>query len=125
MLILCFQVKVFLATAVGIAFVQRAWRTVAREHMKIGGVDSLFAVITTPLAFISLDLWRAVWVAGILTVVSWSIVVVTVFTPPSLTTEQIPIHSFGSYSVPTLGPNASAQMWTGTCRLSPESDLRC
>ncbi|KAM0755794.1 hypothetical protein T439DRAFT_320505 [Meredithblackwellia eburnea MCA 4105] len=104
--------KVFLSLAVGIAFVQRTWLTVSRERMTIQAVDNLFGVTTSPLAFLSLEMWTAGWIAAFIAAVWWSLVAVTVFPVPSLTTAQVLITAPGSFEVQTF--DQTVKLWQTT-----------
>ncbi|KAK4700759.1 hypothetical protein P7C70_g5486, partial [Phenoliferia sp. Uapishka_3] len=95
--------KVCLATAISIALLQRAWRTVRSTALTMDGVDALFAIPSNFLAIFELDLWRGKAIVSIVLVsVLWALPLVTVFAPASLTTRQEHTENNISTNVPSF-----------------------
>ena len=55
---LAFVVKAALAAAVGIAYTQRLWVTLGRKALSVEGVDGLFQLTMSPIAFLSLEVMK-------------------------------------------------------------------
>ncbi|KAK4703166.1 hypothetical protein P7C70_g3054, partial [Phenoliferia sp. Uapishka_3] len=112
-LFLSHLIKVLLSTAVGVAFVQLAWRTVSRKAMSLEGVDAVFAAAVDPLAFLKWELWKAAWGTAAVAIVLWSMFVVTLLPVGSLTTKQVQISTTRIYDVNSFDANAAASLWSG------------
>jgi hypothetical protein len=68
-----FLVKASLISAVGVAAVQEIWAVLRKKFMKIRGIDAMFAVLTSPLAFLVPDLWVYAKVLTVMAIISWCI----------------------------------------------------
>jgi hypothetical protein len=66
-----FLIKSCLVSAVGLAAVQEIWATLRRKSVRLSGIDSMFAVRDSPLAFLTLDLWIYAKTLTVLAIVSW------------------------------------------------------
>jgi hypothetical protein len=66
-----FLIKSCLVSAVGLAAVQVTWATLRRKSVRLSGIDSMFAVRGSPLAFLTLDLWLYAKTLTVLAIVSW------------------------------------------------------
>ncbi|KAH0597835.1 hypothetical protein MHUMG1_04207 [Metarhizium humberi] len=84
---MAFLVKAFLTAAVGFAYTQLLWTTLASRNSTLEGIDAMFGVATNAWDFLSLELWRKglglVAVASVL----WALPIVAVFTPAALTVQ--------------------------------------
>jgi hypothetical protein len=68
-----FLVKASLISAVGVAAVQEIWAVLRKKFMKLRGIDAMFAVLTSPLAFLVPDLWVYAKVLTVMAIVSWCV----------------------------------------------------
>ena len=66
-----FSIKSCLVSAVGLAAVQETWATLRRKSVRLSGIDSMFAIRDSPLAFLTLDLWIYAKTLTVLGIVSW------------------------------------------------------
>ncbi|KAL8279044.1 hypothetical protein RQP46_008502 [Phenoliferia psychrophenolica] len=70
--------KLCLGSAIGLALLQRAWRTVRSTALSVDGVDALFAVPHSFFAIFERDLWRGAVISIVLASVLWVLPLVTV-----------------------------------------------
>ncbi|KAJ5951220.1 uncharacterized protein N7479_009633 [Penicillium vulpinum] len=97
-----FLVKSFLVSAVGIAAVQQMWATLHRKFVKLRGIDSMFAVLTSPIALLSPDLWVCAKTLILLAVISWLIPLTAIVTPATLSINLLPTTNITQLRVPTV-----------------------
>ncbi|KAL4768995.1 hypothetical protein BDW60DRAFT_210403 [Aspergillus nidulans var. acristatus] len=85
-----FLIKSCLVSAVGLAAVQVTWATLRRKSVRLSGIDSMFAVRGSPLAFLTLDLWLYAKTLTVLAIVSWLIPLTAIVTPATLSVVTYP-----------------------------------
>lgn len=73
--------------------------------MTIDGVDSLFEITNSILAYVSVNLWRRAFISVVLSSVFWSLPLVTIFAPSSLTTRSVLVTSQSETLVPHFYPS--------------------
>ncbi|KAL3494392.1 hypothetical protein BJX62DRAFT_247638 [Aspergillus germanicus] len=105
-----FLVKTSLISAVGVAAVQEIWAVLRKKFMKLRGIDAMFAVLTSPLAFLVLDLWVYAKVLTVMAIVSWVIPLTAVITPATLSVRLLQTSNLTDTRVPTLN-FADSSFW--------------
>ena len=85
-LALAFLVKASLAGAIGIAFMQKAWQSLAASDKgsTVASVDSLFGVQLQPLNLLTPGMWRSAFIASVLSLVLWLMPLVALISPTTL-----------------------------------------
>ncbi|KAB8079297.1 hypothetical protein BDV29DRAFT_199877 [Aspergillus leporis] len=106
-----FLIKSCLVSAVGLAAVQEIWATLRRKSVRLSGIDSMFAVRDSPLAFLTLDLWIYAKTLTVLAIVSWLIPLTAIVTPATLNVVTYPARDKIERLVPNMwhitSPSAS------------------
>ncbi|CEN62687.1 hypothetical protein ASPCAL09319 [Aspergillus calidoustus] len=97
-----FLVKASLVSAVGVAAVQEIWAVLRRKYMTLRGIDGMFAVLTSPLAFLVPDLWMYAKILTMMAIVSWVIPLTAVITPATLSVRLLQTSNITATHVPTL-----------------------
>jgi hypothetical protein len=77
---LAFVSRAFLVTAVGVAAARETWSTLRNKSIRLYGINSMFNVLNSPMAFFSLDLWRHAKSLTVLAIFSWCVRCSNVFT---------------------------------------------
>ncbi|KAJ5383175.1 hypothetical protein N7517_001086 [Penicillium concentricum] len=97
-----FLIKSFLVSAVGIAAVQVMWATLRRKFVKLRGIDGMFAVLSSPLALLTPDLWMCAKTLILLAIMSWLIPLTAIVTPATLTIDLLTTTNITQMRVPTV-----------------------
>ncbi|KAJ5436849.1 hypothetical protein N7445_007734 [Penicillium cf. griseofulvum] len=97
-----FLIKSFFVSAIGIAGVQQMWATLRRKFVKIRGIDGMFAVLTSPLALLTLDLWMCAKTLVLLSIMSWLIPLTAIVTPATLTINLLTTTNITNIRVPAV-----------------------
>lgn len=84
-----FLVEVPLAAAVSISQTQRAWTTVERKSVSIGGIDSIFAATRDIGSFMSWEMLSRAKLASLLALTCWCLPLSAVVTPATLTVQAV------------------------------------
>jgi hypothetical protein len=66
-----FLIRSFLTSAVGLAAVQQLWATLRKKSIRLYGIDSMFAVMGSPLALLTWDIWIYAKTLTLLAIVGW------------------------------------------------------
>ncbi|KAB8223226.1 hypothetical protein BDV33DRAFT_228673 [Aspergillus novoparasiticus] len=98
-----FLIKSCLVAAVGLAAVQETWATLRRKSVRLSGIDSMFAIRDTPLAFLTLDVWIYAKTLTVLAIASWLIPLMTIVTPATLNVITYPARD----KIERLGPDVN------------------
>ncbi|KAL4990467.1 hypothetical protein BDW68DRAFT_154285 [Aspergillus falconensis] len=106
-----FLVKSCLVSAVGIAAAQETWATLRRKSVKLSGIDGMFAVLDSPLAFLTPDLWVYAKTLTVLAIVAWLIPLTAVVTPATLSVVALPSWQKTELRVPSV--NFDESFWAG------------
>ncbi|KAJ1706192.1 hypothetical protein NYO67_11637 [Aspergillus flavus] len=104
-----FLIKSCLVSAVGLAAVQETWATLRRKSVRLSGIDSMFAIRDSPLAFLTLDLWIYAKTLTVLGIVSWLIPLTAIVTPATLTVVTYPARDKIERLVPNV--NFDPSFW--------------
>lgn len=84
-----FLVEVSLATAVSIAQTQRAWTTVEKKSVSIGGIDAVFAATRDLVSFMSWEMLSRAKLASLLALICWCMPLSALVTPATLTVQTV------------------------------------
>ncbi|MCJ1268563.1 hypothetical protein MMC22_008451 [Lobaria immixta] len=84
-----FLVEVSLATAVSIAQTQRAWTTVERKSVSIGGIDAVFAATRDLGSFMSWEMLSRAKLASLLALICWCMPLSALVTPATLSVQAV------------------------------------
>lgn len=84
-----FLVEVPLAAAVSIAQTQRAWTTLERKSVSIGGIDAAFAATRDLGSFMSWEMLSRAKLASLLALICWCLPLSALVTPATLTVRAI------------------------------------
>lgn len=84
-----FLVEVPLAAAVSIAQTQRAWTTVEKKSVSIGGIDSIFAATRDLGSFVNGEMLSRAKLASLLALICWCLPLSAVVTPATLTVQSV------------------------------------
>jgi hypothetical protein len=108
-LALAFLVKASLAGAIGIAFMQKAWQSLAASDkgLTVASVDSLFGVQLQPLNLLTPGMWRSAFIASVLSLVLWLMPLVALISPTTLSVA-VAIQVTGQKGCVVHGLNLSA-----------------
>jgi hypothetical protein len=68
---LAFLSRAFLVAAVGIAAAQETWATLRNISIRLHGINSMFDVLNSPMAFFSWVLWRHAKTLTVVAICSW------------------------------------------------------
>ncbi|KAF4178548.1 hypothetical protein CNMCM8927_002918 [Aspergillus lentulus] len=104
-----FLIKSCLVSAVGLAAVQETWATLRRKSVRLSGIDSMFAVRDSPLAFLTLDLWLYAKTLTVLAIVAWLIPLTAIVTPATLNVVTYPARDKIERLVPNV--NFDPSFW--------------
>ncbi|EAW09041.1 uncharacterized protein ACLA_077880 [Aspergillus clavatus NRRL 1] len=104
-----FLIKTLLVSAVGIAAAQETWATLRRKSVKLRGIDGMFAVLTSPIAFLIPDIWIYAKTLTLLAIISWLIPLTAVFTPATLSVRLLTTTNITQLRVPTV--NFTDSFW--------------
>ncbi|KAL4899019.1 hypothetical protein BDW74DRAFT_164112 [Aspergillus multicolor] len=122
-----FLIKSCLVSSVGLAAVQETWSTVRRKSVRLSGIDSMFAVRGSPLAFLTPDLWLYAKTLTALAIVCWLIPLTAIVTPATLSVISYPAWDKMDRLVPNV--NFDLEYWrnqvtyTSTAISSPSADM--
>ncbi|KAL4907092.1 hypothetical protein BDW74DRAFT_190093, partial [Aspergillus multicolor] len=97
-----FLVKASLVSAVGVAAVQEIWAVLRKNFIKLRGIDGMFAVLTSPLAFLVPDLWMYAKILTIMALISWLIPLTAVITPATLSVRLLLTTNITNARVPVV-----------------------
>ncbi|KAJ5494550.1 hypothetical protein N7463_010637 [Penicillium fimorum] len=97
-----FLIKSFLVFAIGIAAAQVMWATLRRNFVKIRAIDGMFAVLSSPLALLTPDLWICAKTLILLAIMSWLIPLTVIITPATLTIDLLTTTNTTQVRVPTV-----------------------
>ncbi|KAL4997220.1 hypothetical protein BDV10DRAFT_170108 [Aspergillus recurvatus] len=106
-----FLIKSCLVSAVGTAAVQVTWATLRRKSVKLSGIDGMFAVLSSPLAFLTPDLWLHAKTLTLLAIASWLIPLTAIVTPATLYVVALPSWQRTELPVPSVSFDES--FWSG------------
>ncbi|KAL4747546.1 hypothetical protein BDW72DRAFT_182551 [Aspergillus terricola var. indicus] len=106
-----FLVKSCLVSAVGVAAVQETWATLRRKSVKLSGIDSMFAVLNSPLAFFTNDLWMYAKTLTALAIISWLIPLTAIITPSTLYVAAMQSRQTSKLDVPSV--SFADSFWLG------------
>ncbi|KAL2837254.1 hypothetical protein BJY01DRAFT_46869 [Aspergillus pseudoustus] len=111
---LAFLSRAFLVSAVGIAAVQETWATLRKKTVRLCGINSMFDVLNSPMAFFSWDLWRHAKTLTMLAIFSWLIPITAVITPATLSVDLLIISNTAQMEVPTVdfAANTTWNAWS-------------
>lgn len=84
-----FLVEVSLATAVSIAQTQRAWTTMEKKSVSIGGIDAVFAATRDLGSFMSWEMLSRAKLASLLALICWCMPLSALVTPATLTVQAV------------------------------------
>lgn len=84
-----FLVEVPLAAAVSIAQTQRAWTTMERKSVSIGGIDSIFAATQDLASFMNWEMLSRAKLASVLALICWCLPLSALVTPATLTVQPV------------------------------------
>ncbi|KAE8166070.1 hypothetical protein BDV40DRAFT_308068 [Aspergillus tamarii] len=104
-----FLIKSCLVSAVGLAAVQETWATLRRKSIRLSGIDSMFAIRDSPLAFLTLDLWIYAKTLTVLAIASWLIPLTAIVTPATLNVITYPARDKIERLVPNV--NFDPSFW--------------
>ncbi|CBF83110.1 hypothetical protein AN3244.2 [Aspergillus nidulans FGSC A4] len=110
-----FLVKSCLVSAVGVAAVQETWATLRRKSVKLSGIDSMFAVLDSPLAFFTPDLWLYAKTLTALAIISWLIPLTAIITPSTLYVVAMQARQTSRLGVPSV--SFADSFWSGEAAL--------
>jgi hypothetical protein len=82
---LAFLFKTVLVSAIGIAYSQRLWFSARRQAIRIGSIDAMFQILTNPLMFFNIDIFRKTSILFGLAAVSWLLPLSAIVSPSALT----------------------------------------
>ncbi|KAI1743397.1 hypothetical protein F4680DRAFT_374515 [Xylaria scruposa] len=102
--VLAFLVRTCLVASAGLAYTQLLWYTLRSRSVTLGGIDSLFDVTTNLWALASREVWVGGLVIPLTALVLWSLPLVALVTPSTLTVQldQQPNASTISAPVPSI-----------------------
>ena len=66
-----FLIRSFLVAAVGVAATQELWATLRKKSIRLYGIDSMFAVMGSPLALLTWDVWVYAKTLTLLAILAW------------------------------------------------------
>jgi hypothetical protein len=72
-----FAFKVSLAAGGGVAYVQFLWMSLSKRPYQVRDVDSMFSVLSSPLAFRYLKLWAKLPLLTLVAALVWSVLLAT------------------------------------------------
>lgn len=87
--VFAFLVEISLVAAVSIAQMQRAWSTVERKSVSIGGIDSVFAATQDLRSFMSWEMLSRARLASLLALICWCLPLSALVTPATLTVRAV------------------------------------
>ncbi|KAL4960142.1 uncharacterized protein BDV14DRAFT_211835 [Aspergillus stella-maris] len=99
---IAFLSKSFLVSSVGIAAVQVTWATLRRKSLKLSGIDAMFAILGSPKAFFTPDVWVRAKMLTLLALISWLIPLTVVITPATLSIRLLPANVSTVLDVPNV-----------------------
>jgi hypothetical protein len=102
-LVFCFRAA--LTTALSSAFLQRLWRSFRSKPMKASTIESLLAVLQSPLNLLQKDVVRNAKLEWLFALCYLCIPIATIFPPGALTVELKPRIWSGNMTVPTFSPS--------------------
>ncbi|KAL2812286.1 hypothetical protein BJX63DRAFT_443512 [Aspergillus granulosus] len=97
-----FLTRSFLVSAVGVAAAQEIWATLRKKNIRLYGIDSMFAVLNSPVAFFTWDLWIYAKTLTVLAIISWLIPLTAIITPATLSVHLLTKTNTTWLRVPTV-----------------------
>ncbi|KAL4788785.1 hypothetical protein BDV19DRAFT_398187 [Aspergillus venezuelensis] len=99
---IAFLSKSFLVSGIGIAAVQVIWATLRRKSLKLSGIDAMFAILNSPMALFTPDVWVRAKTLTLLALISWLIPLTAVITPATLSIRLLPANVSTVLNVPNV-----------------------
>jgi len=81
--------KTALVALIGIAAVQRIWATLRRKAMTLRGIDGMWGIMGDPTWIFNSELLGHAKILMLFAVVSWSIPLITIITPATLSVQSV------------------------------------
>ncbi|KAJ0423246.1 hypothetical protein BJY00DRAFT_310375 [Aspergillus carlsbadensis] len=97
-----FLIRSFLVSAVGVAAVQELWSTLRKKSIRLYGIDSMFAVMGSPIALLTWDVWVYAKTLTLLAIVAWLIPLTAIVTPATLSVRLLTTLNTTQLHVPTV-----------------------
>lgn len=83
-----YLVRLCLGTSIGIAFVELFWLDVSRSAIRMKTLDHLYAVLVNPLQLLRWQVWCRNGILALLGVLIWSLPLIVIFVPTSITVQS-------------------------------------
>lgn len=80
-----YVVHTALVASVGIAYIQRVWRSVRRKALSVSSIDGLFSLLRDPKEFFKGEILLKAKLAVIVALLTWAIPIASIATPGTLT----------------------------------------
>ncbi|KAL4773036.1 hypothetical protein BDW60DRAFT_206790 [Aspergillus nidulans var. acristatus] len=103
---LAFLIKTFLAAAVGIVCTQVLWWSLRSRSIEVSTLDSLFDLCNNILSFLNPLVWVCGYQLAILSLITWLIPIIAVFTPSALSVQSSIASTVSPMSIPSILWNA-------------------
>ncbi|OJJ50258.1 hypothetical protein ASPZODRAFT_35422, partial [Penicilliopsis zonata CBS 506.65] len=94
--------RMFLAAALGMAFIQMLWKLLRAQAMRVGDIDTLLSVLSNPLKLTHVHLMGQAPFLFLCAVVCWCLPIAMIFPPGAMTVEPHMFETVTHKSVPTF-----------------------
>ncbi|KAL4805375.1 hypothetical protein BDV18DRAFT_161031 [Aspergillus unguis] len=106
-----FLIRSFLVAAVGVAATQELWATLRKKSIRLYGIDSMFAVMGSPLALLSWDVWVYAKTLTLLAILAWLIPLTAIVTPATLSVRLLTTFNTTQLHVPNVDFGSQSFWW--------------
>ncbi|KAH8667827.1 hypothetical protein BGZ61DRAFT_498309 [Ilyonectria robusta] len=94
--------KTVLAAILGMIATQQTWVTLRRRSISLHGIDSMFKIMSDPIAMFDYNLWTGAKTLLLLAIISWCLPLVKVITPATLSIRSLMRSQIIPTAVPTV-----------------------